>query len=695
MNEHRKKTRRTSGFLAACLAVSIVGGMGVYARTQSASAETLAGFHVAAADGETVPDAYTNGPRSAKEVEAFLDAFFAQAAIRQKAGAVAVSVVRDGEVLVSKGYGIADRTSKSPVDASRTAFRIASVSKVFTAVAAMQLVEQGKISLQDNIEAYLDGYKIDNPFGKPVTIEQLLTHTTGFETREPSDASYVTDPGLKPVSLKESIFAVFPPVVREPGTSYMYDNFATRLLGYIVQQASGESFGSYVQTHIFKPLGMTSSSFALTKELAGRLATAYDPANEALPLYDLSPREWPEGSMISTASDMSRFMQAFLNDGRAADGKTILTPASVKAMSAYHVAIQPEMPDMTYGFESPVLPAKAIGENVISKGGDILGYSSLLWMLPDSRTGVFVTYNANDDLRNDLFGAFMDHYYAGRPTTFGQAGFKPQSKATLAKFEGLYADLRVKFLTKVEAVGDGVLAVSDMTGAHRLEQAGESLFVDEEGNPLAFKQAADGSITDLKYLNLFSYAAKLPEVRQSFPDVAADHPYARYISALQAIGLLRDDPDKPFEPQKLVTRGAFIHAFNVIWGIQPSSNPSAFKDLDGTAYRGDVQAALESGLVNGTADGLFEPNRPIRREEAAVIAFRLLAGNGIRMPDATVAMAPGTSKWAVEAVSSVVSWKLHGPEVSESGGPIDYGSQRALNKQEMAALLYAMLLPAE
>lgn len=694
LNKNMKRTRRRYGILAALLALSLTWETGAYAQAQPA-ADTPAAANQLAVPGGAVTGAYTNGPRDAKEVEAFLDAFFAQDVVKQKAGAAAVSVVQDGKVLVSKGYGIIDQSSKSPVDDSRTTFRIASVSKVFTAVAAMQLVEQGKISLRDNIEKYLGGYKITSPFDTPVTIEHLLTHTTGFEAREPSDASYVTDPSIKPVSLKESIFDVFPPVIREPGTSYMYDNFASRLLGYIVQQASGEPFGRYVRQHIFESLGMTSSSFTLTKELAERLATSYGPANDAIPLYDLSPREWPEGSMVSTASDMALFMQAFLNGGRTADGKVILSPESAKAMTIYHEAIHPEFPDMTYGFESPVEPAKTIGESVISKGGDILGFSSLLWLLPDRRTGVFVTYNANGDLRNDLFAAFMDHYYAGRQTTFEQEGFKPQSKAALAKFEGLYSDLRIKFLTKVEAAGDGILTVRDMTGRHRLKQAGELLFEDEQGNPLAFKQDAAGRITDLKYLNLFSYAVKLQEVQRSFPDIAADHPYAPYIFALQSLGLLRDDSAKPFEPQQFVSRGAFIHAFNAIWGIQPSSNPSSFKDLDDSSYRGDVQAALESGLVNGTSDGLFEPNRPIRREEAAVISFRLLAGNGIRVPDAAAALAPGTSEWAVEAVGSIVSWKLHGPEVAESNGTIDYGSKRALNKQEMAALLFAMLMPNE
>lgn len=700
MNKNKKRTRRTIGILTALLTLSIVAETSTYAQQPPESNRATAVKHLASFGSTALPlsdtatsNDFTSGPREAKEVEAFLDAFFAKDAIKQKAGAITVSVVQDGKVLASKGYGVTDRTSKSPVDASRTTFRIASVSKVFTAAAVMQLVDQGKISLQDNIEKYLDGYKVTNPFGTPVTIEDLLTHTTGFEVREPTDGSYLTDASQKPISLKESIFDQFPPVVRTPGTSYMYDNFASRLQGYIVQQVSGEPFGSYIQKHLFQPLGMTSSSFSLTKDLIGRLVTSYDAADSAIPVYNFSPSEWPEGSMVSTASDMALFMKAFLNDGRAADGTVILSPKSLKAMSTYHIAIHPDLPDMTYGFESPVDPSKTNGEDVISKGGDILGFSSLLWLLPDRKTGVFVSYNANQDLRDDLFIAFMDHYYVGRKSTFGPEDFKPQSEDVLAKFEGLYSDLRIKLMTRVKVGGDGTLIVSDVSARHQLKQVDDMLFVDEQGKPLAFKTDADGRIIYMKYSNLFSYAAKIPEKPAGFPDVAADHPYASYILGLKSLGLLTDDPSKPFQPLQVVTRGAFIHAFNAMWSIPESANPSSFKDVENSPYRKDIQAAVESGLLQGTGEDLFNPDRPILREEAAAIVFRLLAGSGIRVPDSTAALAPGTSKWAVDAVSSAVIWKLHGPEVTESNGMFDYGSQRALNKQELAALLFTMLLP--
>ncbi|KQO17545.1 serine hydrolase [Paenibacillus sp. Leaf72] len=693
MIHHKKRTRITSCILAALLTLTFTGEASAYAQRQQS--HSSASINQNASVSSASPTPLTSGPRDAKEVEAFFDAFFEQDAIQQKAGAAVISVVQDGKVLVSKGYGVNDLTKKSPVNANSSTFRIASVSKVFTAAAVMQLVDQGKISLQDNIEKYLDGYKVNNPYSTPVTIENLLTHTTGFEVREPTDASYLLDPAQKPISLKESIFAVFPPVVRQPGTSYMYDNFASRLQGYIVQQVSGEPFGSYMQKHLFEPLGMTSSHFSLTKDLAERLVTSYDAEGGVIPVYGFSPSEWPEGSMLSTAADMALFMKAFLNEGRAEDGKIILSPESVKAMSTYHIAIDPDFPDMTYGFEAPVAPSHTNGEAVISKGGDILGFSSLLWLLPDRKTGVFVSYNSNQDLRNDLFAAFMDHYYADQPSIYRPAAdFKPLPAKELAKFEGLYSDLRIKLLTKVEATGDGTLTVSDISSRQLLKQVDDLLFVDEQGNPLAFKEDADGKISYLKYANLFSYAAKIPEHQEGFPDVSIGHPYASYILGLKSLGLMTDDLSKPFQPEQAVTRGAFIQAFNAIWSIPESTNPASFKDVEHSPYRKAIQAAVEAGLLNGSGTGLFEPDRPILREEAAAIVYRLLTMTGIRTQDSTAPLAPGTSKWAIDAVSSIVKWQLHGPEVIEAGGAIDYGSRRVLNKQELAALLFTMLLPA-
>lgn len=154
-----------------------------------------------------------------------------------------------------------------------------------------------------------------------------------------------------------------PPVVREPGSAYMYDNFSFLLLGMIVENVSGEPFESYMQQHIFKPLGMDNSSFMLDEKFQKQLAIGYDAAHKPLDLYTLSPTPMPQGGMLSTTEDIGKFMIAFLNDG-VKDNERILKESTVKSMEQYRSAIHPLLPDTTYGFEAPFqLP----GQEVVPK----------------------------------------------------------------------------------------------------------------------------------------------------------------------------------------------------------------------------------------------------------------------------------------------------------------------------------------
>ncbi|WP_027085746.1 serine hydrolase [Cohnella panacarvi] len=628
----------------------------------------------------------------AREALGFMDEFFSRPEAIAQAGAAAVAVVKDGQVVVARGYGVTNRETKQAVDPTRTTFRVGSVSKVFTAAALMQLVEQGKVSLEDNIEKYLDGYKVDNPFAQPVTVAMLLTHTTGFEVRDPTAANILFDPAQQPVALKEAIVANFPPVAREPGTSYMYDNFAYGLAGYIVQQASGQSFNDYMRQHIFGPLGMDSSSFLQEDRLLAETPTVYDPTGAAVPVYRLSPDVIPEGSMLTTAEDMSKFMLAYLGGGTTADGKRILSPESIQAMSSYHQAIHPDVLDSTYGFEGPFVDAN--GHNVIMKGGSITGFESLLWMLPDRRTGVFVSYNANSPLSIELFSEFMDRFFPGQ-SKLGDAGFKEQSAAELAKFEGHYQDLRVGAVNSVRVVGDGTLSAGNSAGIRReLKQVDDSLFVDEDGMPMAFQLDREGRVQYMKYnyANPGSYASKVASAKP-FADVPAGHSYAKYINVLHDLGIVEANESGAFGVEETVTRGQFIHALMKQFGIPGSNNAPAFQDIGESPYRAEIQTAAELGLVHGTGRQMFRPDVPIKREEAAVILSRLLVVSGIPPQPSNTVLAPGTSEWAESAVQQVIDLELHGPEVAKQGGLADYHSERVLTKQELAAIQYLLILP--
>ncbi|GJM67842.1 hypothetical protein HMSSN036_00580 [Paenibacillus macerans] len=239
------------------------------------------------------------GPRDPEEVGRFFDEFFADPEIAKSMAGAVVMVVKGDQVLAQKGYGYADTEKKLPVDPERTVFRIASVSKVITATAVMQLADQGKIDLDGDITPYLGGVRISNKTNAPLTMKSLLTNSTGFDY---GDTSELTSPDLKrEVSLKSFIKANVPTVVQEPGKYYRYDNLGFTLQGYAVEQVAGQPFEEYVREHIFEPLGMTSSGFRFTPKIKEQLAVPYDVTGKPIPQYATVPTVLPAGGMFQPA----------------------------------------------------------------------------------------------------------------------------------------------------------------------------------------------------------------------------------------------------------------------------------------------------------------------------------------------------------------------------------------------------------
>ena len=221
------------------------------------------------------------GPTTVEEMEAFVDGFMdAQMKSGPIAGA-AVVVVKDGQVFFQKGYGYEDTEKRTPVDPAQTLFRPGSVSKLFTWTAIMQLVEQGKIDLDADVNTYLKDFKVDATFPEPVKVRNIMTHTGGFEDGGVGYLFAGTAEDLLP--LGEWLAAHQPARVRPPttdfsdGTNASYSNWATALGGHIVEVVSGQSFDDYIEQHIFQPLGMERSTFRepLPEPLAPRMSGGY------------------------------------------------------------------------------------------------------------------------------------------------------------------------------------------------------------------------------------------------------------------------------------------------------------------------------------------------------------------------------------------------------------------------------------
>jgi CubicO group peptidase (beta-lactamase class C family) len=267
----------------------------------------------------------------------------------------AVSVVKDGELFFAKGYGSADLENGVPVDPEQTLFRIGSVSKTFTWTAVMQLAEQGKLDLDEDINTYLD-FRIPDTYPQPITLKHLMTHTSGFEERwldsVVSDASEL-------VPAREWLVSYMPARVHPPGDSTGYANYNAVLAGYIVARVSGQPYDQYIQEHILNPLGMAHSTARspIPQDLRAHASVGYtyeDGAFQPFPDYTIQRAGWQSGGIQASATDMARFMIAHLQNGRYGDediaGGRILKEGTARQMHSTLYTPDPRLLGMAYGF---------------------------------------------------------------------------------------------------------------------------------------------------------------------------------------------------------------------------------------------------------------------------------------------------------------------------------------------------------
>jgi len=615
------------------------------------------------------------------DVAMFAKQFFQQKEVKdQLAGAVLV-VVKDGQIVLNEGYGYADIAAKKPVDAAKTLFRIASVSKLFTSVGIMQLAEAGKIDLDQDVQAYLPDLQIPNKTGYPLTLKHLMTHTSGFDI-----ADTVSSGSDVPYTLDQFIKDAVPTVVRKPGETFSYDNYGFSLQGYIIEKVSGMPFQDYMAKNLFQPLGMKNSTFIFGDEVRKAIATPHD--NTLLPVahYPNVPDSAPEGGMFTTGADMAKFLLAMLNGGQA-DNARILKEASVRAMENKSVTIHPDIPGIGYALETNY-PKDYNGYTVVEKGGDLSGFHSNLWLLPDQNAGMFLALNSDKgNLREPFFEQFMNRYFPA--TGDGPTFVSPEpTKQQLRRFEGMYRHMRTPAFRYDISAADGALIVEDVYGKHTLRQASDLLFYDEEGTPAGFKTDAEGNILYFSYNLLDSWAEKLPEPPK-FKDVPENHPYAKYIYPLVQLGAIKGDA-ADFEPAEPISRGQFIARIMPLTGFQLSNRPSSFTDTGGSPYEAAIQTAYEFGIIQGQPGGKFGTDKPLTREQAATFIWRL-ARIGLGAAPVRAELQGPVSSWASEGVQYVVGRQLFGPDVQPSTGPVDYRPKDNMLNQEAAALIYLLL----
>lgn len=300
---------------------------------------------------------------------------------------VAVGVVVDGAAGYARGFG--------PATSPATAFRIASITKTFTAIAVMQQHEAGRLQLADPVNAHLRSVRVVPPAGaSDVTVRHLLTHSGGVgellrvaDVRQPY-AGFAVRPGQPLPTLR----SVYEPTVRTgvaPDTKAAYANHGFGLLGVLVEDLSGEEYGAYIRQHVLDPLGMTHTDIRRSERVGADAALGLRPRG-GRPAWDLELTVPPAGGGWSTVEDLQRYAEALLAGGANASGR-VLAPETLATMLEPHFRLDPRMPGRGLGFALGALgPHRLAGHD-----GGLPGFSSTLQFAPDAGAAAIVLANSN------------------------------------------------------------------------------------------------------------------------------------------------------------------------------------------------------------------------------------------------------------------------------------------------------------
>lgn len=449
--------------------------------------------------------------KTLENLEPFVDGVIGGLRESHNVAGVTVAVVYDGEIALTKGYGHADAARLVPVDPDRTLFRPGSISKAFTWTAVMQMVEQGELDLNTDVNEYLTQFQIPEAFGAPVTLRHILSHTAGFED---GGVGYLYAKGvddLKPVA--EFLEEYMPARVRAPGTYAAYSNWASALAGLIVANQSGLDFDTYADKNIFEPLGMSYSTFrepvpddiaaGQSENLTRRGGEYVDAGFEYIHNFAGA------GSMSTTAGDMARFMLAHLGDG-SYEGGRILSPEMTKQMRQPLHRPHEAMNAMLHGFYEQTHN----GRFAYGHGGSTVIFHSRMTLLPEEGVGVFISTNSPTGARiaSAFERAFFDEYFPPRKPFPHPDAIQPgEASADVAKrvseYVGAYRSTRRAYTDyqKTSAIftGDRFITAAAkggiLAGGSRYIEEHKDVFVsvDNPDNKLIFGRDEGGVVNNM------------------------------------------------------------------------------------------------------------------------------------------------------------------------------------------------------
>jgi D-alanyl-D-alanine carboxypeptidase len=393
----------------------------------------------------------------------------------------AILVARDGQVLMRKAYGSASVELGVPLRPEHV-FRLGSITKQFTAVAVLMLVDEGKVSLDDEVTKYFPDYPTQ---GRRITVEHLLTHTSGIQSYT-GMPTYVA--GMRRDLTTDELIAMFrdQPMEFAPGERWNYNNSGYALLGGIIEKVSGMSYADFIRTRIFEPLGMRNSYYETANAIIPGRVSGYDRTPEGLRVanYLSMTQPYAAGSLISTVDDQLVWQRA------VAEGRMLKPETWRRAFSAYRLS---DGRSAGYGYGWFV--GEAAGRPSIEHGGDINGFSSNGLWIPSERLHVIVLSNREregernpDDISRQIASRLLGEPAAPAPFALAEDA--------LQEYVGVY---RVSETENRLVIREGgtLYGQRGRNPRQALTPVGRDEFAFSSGTRARFVRGADGKITGM------------------------------------------------------------------------------------------------------------------------------------------------------------------------------------------------------
>ena len=301
--------------------------------------------------------------------------------------AVSIVLVKDMEILWARGFGVEDLNKSTKADAN-TVYRVGSVSKLFTDIGIMQLVEKGEVDLDAPITDYLPEFRPRSRFKREITLRQLMSHRSGL-LREPLVGNYFDDDEPTLEATVKSI--IDSDVIYAPESKIKYSNSAIATVGYVLEKLKGEPFASYLRKNVLLPMGLTHSAFEPLPDITDRLADAtmwsYDGRVFDAPTFELGMS--PAGSMYAPVVDLGQFMKVLFNDGKGPNGPVIKKETLQLMLTSQFNDGKDQRHNVGFGIGFSL--SEQGGYKRVGHGGAVYGFSTQLYALPEVKLGVAVT----------------------------------------------------------------------------------------------------------------------------------------------------------------------------------------------------------------------------------------------------------------------------------------------------------------